>query len=105
MRAATRSAVVTPGQSLRLLATFKPIPLLQVLGSRGFEHAAREIGNGDWEVLFTPVDDAALPAEPTEVETLDSDDDWPIPSAEIDCRDLMPPEPMVKTLEAHGRPT
>ena len=47
-------AALAPGQSLRLLASFKPVPLFQVLGARGFEAAAREIGGGDWEVVFTP---------------------------------------------------
>ncbi|MGB3864563.1 MAG: DUF2249 domain-containing protein, partial [Xanthobacteraceae bacterium] len=43
-----------PGQGLRLLATFEPVPLFHVLGSKGFSHEAREIGGGDWEVLFSP---------------------------------------------------
>ena len=43
-----------PGQGLRLLATFKPTPLLQVLGSRGFTHEAKELDGGEWEVLFSP---------------------------------------------------
>src|SRR5579872_7196012 len=42
------------GQSLRLLATFEPVPLYGVLAKKGFDHAAHEIGEGDWEVLFTP---------------------------------------------------
>ena len=54
---------LAPGQSLRLLATFKPLPLFQVLGARGFEAAAREIGGGDWEVIFTPAG-AAAPEPP-----------------------------------------
>jgi uncharacterized protein (DUF2249 family) len=45
---------LAPGQALRLLATFKPIPLFGVLAQRGFEHTEREIGGGDWEVIFTP---------------------------------------------------
>ena len=48
-------ARLEPGQSLKLLAPFKPVPLFGVLGARGFEPHAREIGNGDWEVLFSPV--------------------------------------------------
>lgn len=92
-------AELAPGQSLRLLASFKPIPLFQVLGAHGFEPVSREIGGGDWEVVFTP---AAAPAPV--VETSDSvdhglGDDWQVPAREIDCRDLDPPEPMVKTLE------
>jgi uncharacterized protein (DUF2249 family) len=43
-----------PGQGLRLLATFKPVPLFSVMSQRGFGHTEREIGGGDWEVIFTP---------------------------------------------------
>ena len=43
-----------PGEGLRLLATFKPVPLFHVLGSKGFTYEAKEIGGGDWEVLFSP---------------------------------------------------
>ncbi|WP_315926768.1 DUF2249 domain-containing protein [Mesorhizobium sp. SP-1A] len=91
---------LAPGQSLRLLATFKPIPLFQVLGNLGFEASAREIGAGDWEVIFTPVGgepDAAAASEPGKAGS--ADEIWPEPVAEIDNRDLEPPEPMVKTLE------
>ena len=45
-------AALGPGEGLRLLATFKPVPLFQVLGSKGFTYEAREIGGGDWEVMF-----------------------------------------------------
>ncbi len=87
---------LAPGQSLRLLATFKPIPLFHVLGQRGFEPAAREIGNGDWEVVFTPV---VQPAQDAPRPTAAQDDVWPDPVVELDNRDLEPPEPMVRTLE------
>jgi uncharacterized protein (DUF2249 family) len=95
--------VLAPGQSLRLLATFKPIPLFHVLGNRGFEPTAREIGNGDWEVIFTPVDgrpENKLPqAEPAPGGASPTDGTWPAPLTELDNRDLEPPEPMVRTLE------
>lgn len=93
-------AELKPGQSLRLFATFKPIPLFQVLGSRGFTPSAREIGNGDWEVIFTPSDIATsreLSAPPTIASA--SADAWPPPSIQMDNRDLDPPEPLVRTLE------
>lgn len=45
---------LAPGQSLKLLATFKPVPLFGVMAQRGFGHSEREIGGGDWEVIFTP---------------------------------------------------
>lgn len=44
---------LAPGQGLRLLATFKPAPLFKVMAQRGFGHTEREIGGGDWEVIFT----------------------------------------------------
>lgn len=47
-------ANLKPGQGLRLFATFKPVPLFSVLGAQGFTHEEREIGDGDWEILFRP---------------------------------------------------
>lgn len=94
-------AALAPGQSLRLLATFKPVPLFQLLGKRGFEPSAREIGGGDWEVIFTPVVQSVQSTgelkEP--IGTVATDDAWPEPITELDNRDLDPPEPMVRTLE------
>jgi uncharacterized protein (DUF2249 family) len=52
---------LSPGQGLRLLATFKPVPLFGVMAERGFGHAEREIGGGDWEVIFTPAVASARP--------------------------------------------
>ena len=43
-----------PGQGLKLLAIFKPVPLFAVMAGKGFSHSEREIGGGDWEVVFTP---------------------------------------------------
>ncbi len=95
---------LAPGQSLRLLATFKPIPLFQVLGNRGFEPAAREIGNGDWEVIFTPAgqepDPGAAEPGPAVDGAITTGEIWPAPVVELDNRDLEPPEPMVRTLQA-----
>lgn len=55
-RAAIMQAVesLVPGQALRLLAPFRPLPLVALLGERGFTHAMTDIGGGDWEVVFTP---------------------------------------------------
>jgi len=89
---------LAPGQSLRLLATFKPLPLFQVLGARGFEAAAREIGGGDWEVIFTPAG-AAVPEPEAAPSPATVPQDWPEPVTELDNRDLDPPEPMTRTLE------
>ena len=88
-----------PGQGLRLLATFKPLPLFQVLGARGFEASAREIGGGDWEVVFTPAGSSPEAAPVAPLRSENGDAAWPEPRHEMDNRDLDPPEPMVRTLE------
>lgn len=88
-----------PGQGLRLYATFKPTPLLHVLGSKGYTHQATELNGGEWEVLFTPSD--APPASMSETATSPGDDStWSAPAKEMDNRDLDPPEPMVRILAA-----
>lgn len=94
---------LSAGQALRLLATFEPVPLYTVLGKKGFDHAARRIGGGDWEILFTPQAQAAS-AQPAPDGVAASG--WPTPVRQLDNRDLGPPEPMVRTLAAveHLRP-
>ncbi len=94
-------AALQPKQGLRLLATFKPTPLLNMLGSRGFTHEAREMSDGDWEVLFSPATTeptvvASGPAVDTDVVAAE----WPEPTTKLDLRDLDPPEPMVRILAA-----
>lgn len=92
-----------PGRALRLLATFEPVPLYAVLAKKGFDHAAREIGGGDWEVSFTPVTAGADTAPAAAVRSAvgnASPSQWPEPSRHIDNRDLEPPEPLVRTLAA-----
>lgn len=97
---------LAPGQALRLLATFEPVPLYAVLGKRGFDHAARDIGGGDWEVLFTPGTAAATAAGSQRGQTAQptaksvASPGWPAPSRHLDNRDLDPPEPLVRTLAA-----
>jgi uncharacterized protein (DUF2249 family) len=91
------------GQSFRLLATFQPVPLYAVLAKRGFDHAAREIDGGDWEVMFTPAaavtgSERSQSVQPTAEKA--SAPGWPEPSRHLDNRDLDPPEPMVRTLAA-----
>lgn len=93
-------AALAPGQALRLLTTFKPIPLFQVLDAQGFDASAREIGDGDWETIFTPAGvtpkaaaAAGVPASNGAARA------WPDPDFELDLRDLDPPEPMVRALE------
>jgi uncharacterized protein (DUF2249 family) len=94
------ASALAPGQGLRLLATFKPVPLFQVLGSKGFSHAEREIGGGDWEVLFTPTKETKPADTPPVAASVADSDHWPEPVRLLDNRDLDPPEPMVRILAA-----
>ncbi|MBN8961263.1 MAG: DUF2249 domain-containing protein [Rhizobiales bacterium] len=91
-------AKLQPGQGLRLLATFEPVPLFHVLGSKGFSHVAKEIGGGDWEVLFSPAATASVDTTPAKPAS--DTGAWPSPVQEMDNRDLDPPEPMVRILAA-----
>ncbi len=92
-------AALAPGEGLRLLATFEPVPLFKVLGAKGFAHEAHRLGDGDWEVLFTPAAKAAAtPSRGTAAQPPDGA--WPAAGATLDNRGLLPPEPMVRILEA-----
>ena len=91
---------LAPGQGLRLLATFKPVPLFSVLGTKGYSHEERELEGGDWEVLFHPASAAPVkPSEPSAAAVADAAN-WPQPVQHLDNRDLDPPEPMVRILAA-----
>ncbi len=90
-------ASLAPDEGLRLYATFKPAPLFQVLGSKGFSHEAREIEGGDWEVLFRRTE-APRERETDVAAEAANADDWPEASRQMDNRDLEPPEPMVRIL-------
>jgi uncharacterized protein (DUF2249 family) len=92
-------AGLKPGQGLRLYATFEPVPLFHVLGSKGFTHMAKQIDGGDWMVEFYPSAKAAGTAAPETPKPADATD-WPAPSQHMDNRDLDPPEPMVRILAA-----
>jgi len=87
---------LAPGQSLILIAPFKPVPLFAVMERKGFSSKAEPLGDGDWQVLFAPVG-----AEAPVVHISDnagSPDDWPEPSQYLDCSDMEPPQPMVSIL-------
>ena len=88
-----------PGESLRLIAPFRPVPLFSVMANRGFAASDRPLDGGDWEVLFSPVAgmqvDAGL-ATGSSPSALS----WGDPIEELDLVDLEPPEPMVRILEA-----
>ncbi|CBL45575.1 Conserved hypothetical protein [gamma proteobacterium HdN1] len=87
------------GQSLRLLAPFKPVPLFEVMKKKGFSHRASALEGGDWEVIFSPEGaPVAAPSVPNASGTVPAGE-WPAPSRSVNNRGLMPPEPLVITLE------
>lgn len=96
MRAA---AALAPGAVLRVRAIFEPAPLYRVLGKQGFEHATEQLGEEDWRVWFhrasASMGDATARPEPSPVDDPDA--------IVLDVRDLEPPEPMVRTLDALSR--
>ena len=95
-------AQLRPDENLLLIAPFEPQPLFGVLAKQGFNHTAREIENGDWEVLFTRSGETPAAVKTTapvsrkfrEVETKGGR--W----LEVDARGLEPPQPLVTILEA-----
>jgi uncharacterized protein (DUF2249 family) len=90
-----------PGQGLRLLATFEPIPLYAALGRQGLAHSAVKHGEADWEILFSP--DAAVATAPRAKRPAAGSHagggaGWPEPKQVLDNRGMQPPEPMVRIL-------
>lgn len=98
------------GQSLRLLATFKPVPLFAVMQKKGYTHSEKELGAGDWEVVFTPGTTSMPAGAASTVSAAGSAADsaqghadttgWARPSHTLDNRGMLPPEPLVITMEA-----
>ena len=84
---------LSPGEGLKLFATFRPQPLFSVMDSRGFDHEVTELDGGDFEVRFTPRDEGV-----TFSPDAASPDYWAEPSIELDLTELDPPEPMVRIL-------
>ncbi|BCB21592.1 MULTISPECIES: DUF2249 domain-containing protein [Bosea] len=90
---------LAPGESLRLVAPFRPVPLFSVMANRGFSASDRPLDGGDWEVVFSPV--AEMQAEAgLATGSSPSAIFWGDPVEELDLIDLEPPEPMVRILEA-----
>jgi len=93
---------VPEGAAFRLIASFEPLPLYDVLAKQGFTPRSHEFGDGDWEVVFTRATEGAHQLS-THEDSTGGGDDWPAEiSAEvtIDVSELVPPEPMIKILEA-----
>lgn len=88
-----------PGQALRLIAPFRPAPLFTVMANRGYGASDHRRADGAWEVIFSPV--AETPSAPG-LATGSAPEAvlWPDASLSLDLTGLMPPEPMVRILEA-----
>ncbi|MBN9555558.1 MAG: DUF2249 domain-containing protein [Alphaproteobacteria bacterium] len=80
---------LAPDQGLRLYATFKPVPLFSVLEAKGFIHEAKEIGGGDWEVLFRRGGKPEMRG--SQAAPAASTAGCPDPIQHMDNRDLEPP--------------
>lgn len=95
-------AVRTVGDDvLRIRATFEPVPLVSVLGQRGFECESEEHAPDDWSLWAwrgapePVVPEPAAPAGGVQADGGPRDGElW------LDVRGLEPPEPMARTLVA-----
>jgi hypothetical protein len=103
-------AALGADEALHLRAPFEPVPLFGVMQKRGFEHRTERHADDDWSVWFfrdaTASGDAATAqpeprASSAAPDATDTDTDAPTrPEVWLDVRDLEPPEPLVRTLEA-----
>ena len=91
-------SALAPGQALRLVAPFRPVPLFSVMANRGFAASDRALGDGDWEVTFSPIATEDT-SEGLAIGSSPSAAFWGDPALELDLCDLEPPEPMVRILE------
>ncbi len=93
---------VPVGQVLVLRNTFEPVPLYDVLGMRGFEHWSRQDADDEWEIRFYNTGQTREATPPPATQTASKPLDWSAPNATvtIDVSELVPPEPMVRILEA-----
>lgn len=106
-------AALGDGGVLHLRAPFEPVPLFGVMEKRGFGHKTEKHADDDWSVWFfrqakqpahaptiasAPSASSSTPAvHQTEIV---ADDGAARTEVRLDVRDLEPPEPLVRTLEA-----
>lgn len=85
---------LTEGQTLRLVAPFRPVPLFRVMERRGYTFTETPLGGTDWQVDFH------RPDQPLSAGSAPDAAVWPEPSDFLDLTGLEPPEPMVRLLSA-----
>jgi uncharacterized protein (DUF2249 family) len=90
---------VGEGEVMRLLTNFEPVPLFDALGKLGFSHWSDRLDGDDWATFFhrdvAPTRSDSAPAATTV--------DWDMPAVAevtIDVTELVPPEPMIRILQA-----
>lgn len=91
------------GHVFRLRAIFEPAPLYDVLAKQGFGHFTERIDAEDWRVWFFRDPNALVSVGKARAEAPAADDDGDGDVVIIDVRELEPPEPMQRTLEALSR--
>lgn len=99
------SRQVPEGQAFLLLNNFEPVPLYDVLGMRGFEHWTESDAPDEWRIWFynsgkkltshanAHQKQPSAPVTETEWGKADA-------SVTIDVSELVPPEPLIKIMEA-----
>lgn len=87
---------VPVGEALSLRSPFDPVPLRDVLGKQGFEAYTTGAGD-DWVTIFRRVRELAEKSTPALAPVADA----PVTAeVTIDVSELVPPEPMMKILNA-----
>ena len=83
---------------LHLINSFEPMPLYSVLGNKGYEHWTENV-DGVFNVYFFKDNFKSIKTEQFKDNTkIDNTDLKKV--IEIDVRELVPPEPMIKVLES-----
>lgn len=91
------------GSVLRLTVGFEPLPLYDAMSRKGFTHWARRHADDAWEVQFHHAESSPVAKSDPAPAPVVADVDWgTAATAEvtIDVSELVPPEPMVKILQA-----
>ena len=83
---------------LLIINSFEPIPLYSVLGKQGFEHWT-EIENNMFRIYFYKDEKIKQDVNPSKQKLSSKEVEYKN-VIELDVRELVPPEPMIKILEA-----
>lgn len=89
---------LAPGESLRLIAPFRPVPLFSMMANRGFSANDRPLHDGDWEIVFSPIVSVQKQTK-LSVGSSTSAIFWSSPIEELDLIDLDPSETTARILE------